>query len=845
MKRFFVGLIAFFAVASCVTSVAAVPIDGIVDIVTDVIKWCVTPTTVNEGEDELVAARNYLGTVWRLEADTNGTVDVTYQTMSDMVSKLNTNGVPCRIKQLRGAGVTGYVVQGTGTTSILDGYGSYSISNKYFTNTAGAIFRADKDSSGSDASVDLSGVLSSLDFIESCLIEACDWLKEIYYVVQGTCTTLYNKMEGIELVIDNYHHTMAGLVVDVSHIKNALDTLQGSAESIDQSLAYIVDDTHNIIDRLDITNSKLDDLKDYDSSILTLLKSYLASYYATLESITTKVSTLVNKSTSIDATLINAYNELQFIDQQTESVFYFLIDDNGPIQAIATNAYAIRQKLDNLTATCTHDDTNILAVLGRIENNFGDINTTLGDLNVTTDFTDTNIVTAINNLASLFSLGETETIEVGAMAGFTAPKGSAQSISVTCADDTGYVLFSVYGVIVPNISSIFLSDVEILQSLTPDWLGYLVNFPCDSFSYTINVNGMGYSGTLRLFDASGSQIAFEAGDLLRPTATVNHWEVARASGGTVGIDSCTGLQEGLRFEDIFPPCALVPVRDLIASPSLFTSYCYQVGYNQYSFAGCSVLNATGSALTVEYVNPSSLLNWYANRQNDFRYWLDTKLNSLPVAAPADLTSVTTRLDTLISELQETSGDAACDHTYKQEMTTNATCTLPGLLVSTCSKCGDSYSEIVDPLGHDWKCTDHVAAVTDPETGEETSAAYDIYTCSRCGKAYEDHTGDGAPDEDYSSSSISQLVVKVFSKLGTFAGKLIGFIVRLFDKAISSVDEVISKFNEYTEQISGFGGDYPLWLTGFWTVLPSELQVALTFAVVCMVLGIVGKKLFFS
>ena len=60
-----------------------------------------------------------------------------------------------------------------------------------------------------------------------------------------------------------------------------------------------------------------------------------------------------------------------------------------------------------------------------------------------------------------------------------------------------------------------------------------------------------------------------------------------------------------------------------------------------------------------------------------------------------------------------------------------------------------------------------------------------------------------------------------------------------------MDEVISKFNEYTEQISGFGGDYPAWLTGFWTVLPSELQIALTFAVVCMVLGIVGKKLFFS
>lgn len=251
--------------------------------------------------------------------------------------------------------------------------------------------------------------------------------------------------------------------------------------------------------------------------------------------------------------------------------------------------------------------------------------------------------------------------------------------------------------------------------------------------------------------------------------------------------------------------------------------CSVCGEQWYTDSGAPPPDVSGS---------SNILAWLQS----FQAWLDEKL---------DLTPVLERLDAILAELQSTSGSATCEHTYEQHMEQDADCTLPGLQVSTCSQCGDSYSEIIDPLGHDWVISSHVDAVTDPDTGEETASAYDVYTCSRCGKTYEDHTGDGAPDEDYSSSSISQLVVKVFSKLGTFAGKLIGFIVRLFDKAISSVDEVISKFNEYTEQISGFGGDYPAWLTGFWTVLPSELQVALTFAVVCMVLGIVGKKLFFS
>lgn len=242
---------------------------------------------------------------------------------------------------------------------------------------------------------------------------------------------------------------------------------------------------------------------------------------------------------------------------------------------------------------------------------------------------------------------------------------------------------------------------------------------------------------------------------------------------------------------------------------------------------------------------------YASRFTGFlQSQTDRVVNAVgSIPAPTDytsqLTAVTGRMDDILAQLQSTSGSATCEHTYSQHMEQEATCILPGLMISTCSKCGDSSSEIVDPLGHDWQCTSHVDAVTDPDTGEETSSAYDIYTCSRCGDTYEDHTGTGAPDEDYSNTTISQLVVKVFSKLGTFAGKLLGSVVHLFDKAVNAVDDLASKFNDYVEQIKGFGENYPIWLSGFWGIIPAELQVALTFAVICMALGVVGKKLFFS
>ena len=242
---------------------------------------------------------------------------------------------------------------------------------------------------------------------------------------------------------------------------------------------------------------------------------------------------------------------------------------------------------------------------------------------------------------------------------------------------------------------------------------------------------------------------------------------------------------------------------------------------------------------------------YASRFTGFlQSQTDRVVNAVgSIPAPTDytsqLTAVIGRMDDILAQLQCTSGSATCEHTYSQHMEQEATCILPGLMISTCSKCGDSSSEIVDPLGHDWQCTSHVDAVTDPDTGEETSSAYDIYTCSRCGDTYEDHTGTGAPDEDYSNTTISQLVVKVFSKLGTFAGKLLGSVVHLFDKAVNAVDDLASKFNDYVEQIKGFGENYPIWLSGFWGIIPAELQVALTFAVICMALGVVGKKLFFS
>ena len=209
-----------------------------------------------------------------------------------------------------------------------------------------------------------------------------------------------------------------------------------------------------------------------------------------------------------------------------------------------------------------------------------------------------------------------------------------------------------------------------------------------------------------------------------------------------------------------------------------------------------------------------------------------------------LLGVSSRLDAIIGLMQATGGEYTCQHTYTQEMEQEATCILPGLMVSTCTKCGNSYSEIVGALDHDWVLSEHVDAVTDPETEEVTQSAYDIYTCSRCGQSYEDHSGTGAPT-DYGETSIAKIIVKLFAKLGTLAGKIIGWIVDLFTKTLGGINDLFTRFTELTTQITSFGGDYPTWLTGFWSVLSPDLQLALSFAFLCIFVGVIGKKLFFS
>lgn len=84
-------------------------------------------------------------------------------------------------------------------------------------------------------------------------------------------------------------------------------------------------------------------------------------------------------------------------------------------------------------------------------------------------------------------------------------------------------------------------------------------------------------------------------------------------------------------------------------------------------------------------------------------------------------------DTIVAETQVTETEAVHEHSFANEVvTTEPTCTTEGVKTLAC-ECGETKTEVIDVLGHDF--TDYVSSndATFEADGTETA------TCSRCGE----------------------------------------------------------------------------------------------------------------
>ena len=807
MKKYIITVFLVIGVfASCLVSAHAIDPSLLYSVVRDTFEYC--KVNVNEDEDMWVKAYNNINTLWQSYSNVQsmGRLYLSYESLSDLTVKLNDSGYPCRLEWNRNLQV--YVICGVDKVSVVKGA---DITGKYLTNGSRDLYCClyNIDSYIVDISSKLTTVISNLGTISDTLSK---WPSTLS-TVSTISTNLYNLLDAATGYFDSQVYSdLPTMFARMGH-----DYYYGSADertaisaafdrywltSMSSSKSYVSPEVLNDI-CADLNTANVRCSVYYDADLgLSYIKGLGGPYVS-------DPSDWVPSGAAFDALSthgrILAIRDLAIVSS-TRSVSYY-------VSNMLTKVSSMDTRLSTL-----HTDATALA--GKLDSVIDLLQTDTYMCSFKSDATGTAYPTrtipydmAVQIAARINSqmIGKKATILKRDGSGTVAITVSRCQIDndgyiIVRSDTTGYYLCG-------KDNTIFVADQDYTKSI--------YSRLSDVISAVNNLTvGVDLSDVQLSVDASSINLFNNTAYCCGYLTDADGNDYPRLP---IPYDSAAAMVERLNTDYIDKKITVLTRTGTTFTSNLKHAYIASSGVinvrltNGYGYALCD------SANTIYQADSSTN---YGSRANE------------------SLLTVSSKLDAILDQMQSTGGEYTCQHSYSQEMEQEPTCILPGLMVSTCSKCGNSYSEIVGALDHDWVCTEHVEAVTDPDTEEVTQAAYDIYTCSRCGQTYEDHTGDGAPT-DYGDTSIAKIIIKLFAKLGTFAGKIISWVVDLFTKTLGGINDLFARFTELTTQITSFGGDYPTWLTGFWGVLSSDLQLALSFAFLCTFVGIIGKKLFFS
>ena len=183
----------------------------------------------------------------------------------------------------------------------------------------------------------------------------------------------------------------------------------------------------------------------------------------------------------------------------------------------------------------------------------------------------------------------------------------------------------------------------------------------------------------------------------------------------------------------------------------------------------------------------------------------------------------------------------CKHNWEETKRTDPTCSTPGSVESTCTRCEKTKTETLPKLGHTWEIKQSTQTTYD-ENGNVLTQGFTIYRCSVCSEEYKDTDGTGppaapsipdVPDED-NDGWFSSLLKKLGEFLGTTVGgliKLLGSILDgILDGLISLVTGALDKLSQLADLFGSFGDA----LGVLWTWLPSEVMLVLVAGVTVFV-----------
>lgn len=159
--------------------------------------------------------------------------------------------------------------------------------------------------------------------------------------------------------------------------------------------------------------------------------------------------------------------------------------------------------------------------------------------------------------------------------------------------------------------------------------------------------------------------------------------------------------------------------------------------------------------------------------------------------------------------------SVCPHVWTETSRTEPGCTSPGKVVYTCFQCGQTKSETLKALGHDWQVERTVQTLYD-ENGNVTQQGYTIYQCSVCGEQYKDADSTGPPDNTVNDGGLIEW--------------LNSLIKHLLDNLSGVVDLILSFFQEIPKLFGGFLD----FLSAMFPYLPDDIIFLLTFGIAALV-----------
>ena len=267
---------------------------------------------------------------------------------------------------------------------------------------------------------------------------------------------------------------------------------------------------------------------------------------------------------------------------------------------------------------------------------------------------------------------------------------------------------------------------------------------------------------------------------------------------------------------------------------------------------CTIVNET----TNNYYNPATGQNYpIKDRSYDYpsrEYTITTDSNNTVTITYGDENVTIQEGDTIYNIYYVVDGigeeKPPCAHDWQAETKTDPTCVQPGRQPYACSKCGETKSDTIPALGHDWQVKQSVNTQYD-DTGQLVQEGYTIYECTRCGEQNRTTSGAGPPpsgggdapggEEDASiwdklGDLLGTLITGISGLLGSVLGKLLEALTSLSQLILDGLGSVVETVLSLFDSVPQLFGGFLAFLSAVFPFLPEEMVTLLTFGLAAVV-----------